>query len=75
MNGDQEMGDLVQMKISIKQLRVISSWGHTAIIAIIASYQTHRCYRYINLPADRFAGVGLHPRLDITGGATLYNTW
>ena len=30
--------DLVEMKISIKQLRVISSWGHTirAIIAIIA---------------------------------------
>ena len=39
------------------------------------SYPTHRCYRYINLPADRFAGTGLHPRLDITGGATLYNTW
>ena len=31
------------------------------------SYHTHRCYRYINLPADRFAGTGLHPRLDITG--------
>ena len=31
------------------------------------SYHTHRCYRYINLPADRFAGLGLHPRLDITG--------
>ena len=30
--------DLVEMKISIKQLGVISSWGHTirAIIAIIA---------------------------------------
>ena len=34
------------------------------------SYPTHRCYRYINLPPDRFAGIRLHPRLDITGVAT-----
>ena len=39
------------------------------------SYPTHRCYRYINLPPDRFAGIRLHPRLDITGVATWDCTW
>ena len=65
MNGDQEVWRPSRDENINKTAQsdpILGSYCyHSHPIAI--SYHTHRCYRYINLQPDRFAGLGLHPIL------------